>query len=74
MVFENIKHGAKAVTPSEDHTMPRWFSRPKFHKWKGKVQMNAQFSSCGQGKLLVTNRPARNSTMFSSRESVKCPV
>ena len=30
MVFESIKHGAKAVTPSEDHTMPRWFSRPKF--------------------------------------------
>ena len=30
MVFESIKHGATPVTPSEDHTMPRWFSRPKF--------------------------------------------
>ena len=28
------------------------------HKLKGKVRLNAQFSFCGQGKLLVSNRPS----------------
>ena len=30
MLSESIKHGTKAVMPSVNHTMPQWFSRPKF--------------------------------------------
>ena len=30
MLYEGIKHGAKAVMPSVNHTMLQWFLRPKF--------------------------------------------
>ena len=46
----------------------------KRHKWKGNVQMNAQFSFCELKKAFLRNRPFRNSTMFSSRPNAKCPV
>ena len=63
MLFDSIKHGAKTVMPSVNHTMPQWFSRPKFcisglkiHRQK--TNGKGKFKKCsvffrGQGKLLV---------------------
>ena len=63
MLFDSVKHGAKAVMPSVNHIMPQWFSRPKFfisglkiHRQKtngkGKFKKCSVFF-CGKGKLLV---------------------
>lgn len=41
MFYQIIKHGAKV----KNHPQ---------HNWEEKVQMNAQLSFCGLGKLLVT--------------------
>ena len=63
MLSESIKHGTKAVMPSVNHTMPQWFSRPKFcisglkihcKKTNGKRKFKeCSVFFCGQGKFLV---------------------
>ena len=80
MVYESISHGPKAVTPSVNTTM-RWFSRPKFRvsgvkdtNGKGKFKRMFSFLFVDKESFWLRNRLLKNSTMFSSWRSTKCPV
>ena len=80
MVYESIKHGPKAVTPSVNTTM-QWFSRPKFRvsglkdtNGKGKFKRMFSFLFVDKESFWLRNRLLTNSTMFSSWRNAKCPV